>query len=349
MSTPIRVVHYLNQFFAGIGGEAAARSPVEIRGAAVGAARALQTALGDQATIVATLVCGDNHFHDERARARAAVQEALRSLRPDMVVAGPAFEAGRYGIACAEVCRLAAAEGIPAITAMHPDNPGALMHRREVIIVPTAGSATGMAESLGPLARLALKLGRGEALGSPEQEGYLPRGIRTVGYRTEPGHVRAMRLLLAKLHGRPWMSEIPYQPADRVEPAAAVADLTRVSVALVTTGGLVPTGNPDQQTSGNAQHYFRYPIDELQALKPGEWEAYHVGYFTHLVNRNPNYVLPLGYMRELEQAGAIGAVHPYAYTLPGVSTPVAQSQLLGRGIAAQLREAQVGACLLVST
>jgi glycine reductase len=346
---PIRVAHYLNQFFSGIGGEAAASSPVTIRQEAAGAARALQAALGDGAKVVATIACGDNFFHDERERARSSVSEALRALRPDVLVAGPAFEAGRYGIACGEVCRLAAAEGIPAVAAMHPENPGVLMHRREVIIVPTEASAAGMAAALPAVARLALKLARGEALGTAESEGYLPRGVRKPGFRDEPGYRRAVDMLLAKLEGRPYVSEIPYQAPEMVEAAPPIADLRQVAVALVTTGGLVPIGNPDGQTSGNAQKYYRYPIDQLQSLQRGEWEAYHVGYFTHLVNQNPNYVLPLGYMRELERAGAIGAVHPYAYTLPGVSTPVAQSEALGRGIAAQLREAKVGACLLVST
>jgi glycine reductase len=345
----IRVAHYVNQFFAGIGGEAAARTPVTVRPEPVGAARALAAALGDGAEVVATIVCGDNHFHDDRDLARNAVRDALRALRPHVLVAGPAFEAGRYGIACGEVCRLAAAEGVPAVAAMHPANPGVLMHRREVMIVPTAASAAGMQEALGPLARLALKLGRGEALGPADAEGYLPRGIRKAGYRAEPGYRRAIDMLLAKLHGRPYASEIPYQAPEMVEPAPPLADLRRTAVALVTTGGLVPIGNPDGQTSGNAQRYFRYPIEQLASLRPGEWEAYHVGYFTHLVNKNPNYVLPLGYMRELERAGEIGSVHPYAYTLPGVSTPVAQSELLGRGIADQLRAAKVGACLLVST
>jgi glycine reductase complex component B subunit gamma len=345
----VRVVHYINQFFAGVGGEAAANSPVTVRHEVVGAARALQGALPAEAEIVATLVGGDNFFHDERERARGAVREALRAVRPDVVVAGPAFEAGRYGIACAEVCRVAAAEGFPAVAAMHPSNPGVMMHRREVLIVPTAASAAGMQDALAPLTRLALKLARGEALGSAETEGYLPRGIRRTAYRPEPGYRRAVDMLLAKLNGRPYLSEIPYQAPDMVEPAAPIRELRRTSIALVTTGGLVPKGNPDGQTSGNAQKYFRYPVDQLQSLRPGEWEAYHVGYFTHLVNKNPNYVLPLGYLRELEKAGVIGSVHPYAYTLPGVSTPVAQAERLGLGIASQLREAKVGACLLVST
>lgn len=349
MPEPVRIVHYINQFFAGIGGEEAARAPVSVRQHPVGAARALATALGADAKLVATVVCGDNYFNDERTAAHAAVREALRQLRPDVVVAGPAFEAGRYGIACAEVCRLAAAESVPAVTAMHPQNPGALMYRREVMIVPTGASAAGMPQALPPLARLALRLARREPLGTAEAEGYLSRGIRKIGFRDRPGAERAVEMLLAKLGGRPYTSEIPYQPAGMVAPAPPVADLSKAAVALVTTGGLVPRGNPDGQTSGNAQKYFRYPIAQLESLREGEWEAYHTGYFTHLVNQNPNYVLPLGYMRELEKAGIIGAVHPYAYTLPGVSTPVAVAERLGLGIATQLMEAKVGACLLVST
>jgi glycine reductase len=344
-----RAVHYINQFFAGIGGEASANMPVEIRREPVGAARALAAALGGRATVVATLVGGDNYMTDERERAREAVRAALRELEPDVVIAGPAFEAGRYSIACAEVCRVAAAQGIPAVTAMHPSAPGALMYRHEIYIVPTSASAAGMQDALGPVCHLALKLARGEPLDTAEAEGYLPRGIRKPGYRAEPGFKRALDMLEAKLAGRPYVSEVPYQPPDAVEPAAPVRDLRTTRIALVTTGGLVPKGNPNHQTSGNAQKYFRYPIGQLQTLKPGEWEAYHTGYFTHLVDRNPNYVLPLGYMRELERAGEIGEVHPYAYTLPGVSTPVATARQLGAGIASQLREGQVGGCLLVST
>ncbi len=349
MGQPLRVVHYINQFFAGVGGEAAAGTPLAVQGEPVGPGRALQAALGGEAAIVATLVCGDNYFNDERDRARAAVREALTTLTPDVVIAGPAFEAGRYGIACAEVCRLAEDAGIPAITAMHPGNPGVLMHRFHLIAVPTGGTAADMPRVLPPLSRLALKLARGEELGPADVEGYLPRGIRRHGVREEPGAKRALDMLMAKLQGRPYTSEVPYQAPDAVAPAPPIVDLGRASLALVTTGGLVPLGNPDGQTAGNAQKYFRYSIEKLERLTPGEWEAYHAGYFTHLVNANPNYVLPLGYLRELEAQGVVGKLHEYAYTLPGVSTPVATSKRLGEGIAAQLREGQVGGCILVST
>ena len=55
MPEKIRVVHYINQFFAGMGGEEQAGQPPERRDGAVGPGRAFVGAFGDQAEIVATL------------------------------------------------------------------------------------------------------------------------------------------------------------------------------------------------------------------------------------------------------------------------------------------------------
>ena len=349
MPQPIRALHYINQFFAGIGGENMANTPVEVRPGAVGPGRLLQQSLGSAATVEATVVCGDNFFSDERERACARIRAILRETTPDLVLAGPAFEAGRYGAACAEVCAIAQAEGIAAVTAMHPENPGVLLHRRDIMIIPTGKSPVEMPSAIQRLAALGLKLARREKLGPAEAEGYLPHGIRRLGRRERPGYARAVEMLLTKLAGKPFQSEVPYQAPEAVRPAPPVKDLRKVSVALVTTGGLVPKGNPEGQLSGNPLKFYGYSVEELERMRPGEWEAYHAGYFTHIVDANPDYVLPLGFLRELEKGGVIGKVSPKAYTLPGVSTPVAQSQRLGLGIAEELRKDNAGGCILVST
>ena len=178
MAQPLRVVHYLNQFFAGIGGEDKADEGVSVRDGLVGPGRPLQQALGEAGTIVATVICGDNVMSDRTEEALGEIGAALGRLAPDVVIAGPAFGSGRYGLACAHVCRQAAAQGIAALTAMHPDNPGATSFQREVVIVPTGESATSMQPALDRLARLAVRLGRGETLGPSELEGYLPQGKR---------------------------------------------------------------------------------------------------------------------------------------------------------------------------
>ena len=102
MTTPIRIAHYLNQFFAGIGGEERADVGVSVREGPVGPGRALQAALGDAARVVGTVICGDNFINEspEAALAPPSSRE-LRELAPDVVVAGPAFGSGRYGLACA--------------------------------------------------------------------------------------------------------------------------------------------------------------------------------------------------------------------------------------------------------
>jgi glycine reductase len=118
---------------------------------------------------------------------------------------------------------------------------------------------------------------------------------------------------------------------------------------MVTTGGLVRKGNPDRQVSSNATRYYRHTVAELRSLSGNDWEAYHSGYFNHIVNSNPNYILPLNFLRDLEGEGTIGGVYEWIYALPGVSTPVAISKRLGTRIAEDLQAGGVHGCLLVAT
>lgn len=52
----ITVVHYLNQFFTGFGGENQANPPVETRSQAVGPGRSLRSIVSERARIVATII-----------------------------------------------------------------------------------------------------------------------------------------------------------------------------------------------------------------------------------------------------------------------------------------------------
>ena len=349
MSQALRVVHYVNQFFGGIGGEDQAHVGVSVRDGAVGPGRILEKALGDDARVVATIVCGDNFASESEVEASRAIGAELERIKPDVLVAGPAFGSGRYGLACALACKVAQGRGIPAVTAMHPENPGASNARRGIYIVPSGASTTSMQAALDALAPLARRLGRRETLGPSEVEGYMPRGTRRVHDRGRPGHQRALDMLLDKLHGRPYRSEVPYAAPERVSPAPPIADLSRARIAMVTTGGLVRKGNPDRQVSANAVRYHRHPVAELESLSPAEWEAYHAGYFNHIVNSNPNYILPLSFLRDLERQGKVGRVHEQIYALPGVSTPVAVSAGHGRSIAEDLKAGGVDGALLVAT
>ena len=349
MAVP-RIVHYLNQFFGGVGGEDKANQPLEVRAGPVGPGRALQTQFGDRATIVATLIAGDNYVADRRDDALAAARRALEEWRPDLLVAGPAFDAGRYGSACGAMCALAADLGIRGITAMHPDNPGVALYRRQTYIVPTGSSAIDMPNALSTLSRLALRVAGGDALGPAEVEGYLPRGERRYQERDKPAYERATDMLLARMHGQPWHSEVGVQGYESVPPAAPIPHLATAKIGLVTSGGLVPKGNPDRLPSGNVRDVFRYSIAGLDTLSVGEWECVHGGFLTDVVNtHNPAYVLPLPVMRVKERAGEIGEIYPYFFATVGNGTAVSNAKRFGQSIAREMKEADVRAVVLVAT
>jgi len=344
----VRVVHYLNQFFGGIGGEEKANMPVEVREGPVGPGRLFQQLFDGQGSVVATIICGDNYINEEPDALKSVVQ-ALRDARPDVLIAGPAFDAGRYGLACGAVCQAAEEIGIPAVSAMDPENPGVISYRRSVVILPTTSGPAEMQTILSQVQRIAIKLGAGEELGPAEEEGYLPRGIRKNATREGPGYKRALAMLVKKLNGQPFVSEVPFQSPENVTPAAPLPDLSRATIALVSTGGLIPKGNPDHMVAGNADRYHAYSVEGLASLTSDRWEAFHSGYYNQIASDNPNYILPLSHLRHLESEGTIGQVCPQLFTMAGVSTPVANSKGLGAKMAQELKEKSVDACILVAT
>ncbi len=347
--TSLRVVHFLNQFFGGIGGEQAANTALQVRAGPIGPGRLLEELLHEQGTVVSTLVCGDNYFAEQRDAALASVRDALKAAKPDMVVAGPAFDAGRYGLACAEVCRSAQAIGVPAVTAMHPENPGVLAYGPDIIVVPTGVSPAEMKKIIQDIMRLAIKLGRHEELGTAAAEGYLARGLRKPGMRQHPAAKRAVDMLVAKLSGLSFQTEVPMKLPDRVTPAPALADVKRATIALLSTGGLVRKGNPEKQSPRNPTRYYRHAVSELESLTKEQWQAYHGGYFNEYVNNNPNYILPLSFMRVLEKEGRVARVHDWIWAMPGVSTPVAKAKRFGEDIARELKGEGVDGAILVAT
>jgi betaine reductase len=347
---PLRVVHYLNQFFGGMGGEDHADVGVSVREGPVGPGIPLQRCLGDRATVIGTVICGDNYFNVEREAAREQVVAAVRALRPDVLVAGPAFNAGRYGVACAEVCLAVEAElDVPAVASMYVDNPAVAIYRRRLYIVPSGEHAASMAAALPPLAELAVKRGRRLPLGPAHVEGYLGRGIRRPVFVEQTGAQRAVAMLHAKLRGEPFVSEIPIIEYEAVPPASPLANLRAATIAVVTTSGLVPVGNPDGLRRSYSITWKRYPFAGQARLISGAYEVVHGGYEAQYANANPNYVLPLDALTVLEAEGIYGRLYPYFFTTAGVGTPTDVGERFGREIAAELRAAHVDGVVLTAT
>jgi glycine reductase complex component B subunit gamma len=347
----VRIVHYLNQFFGGIGGEKEADAALEVREGPVGPGLGLQQALDGQGQVVATLVCGDNYFNSQISTVLPAVLQSIQSYDPNVVVAGPAFNAGRYGFACGEVSKAVAEQlRIPAVTAMYPENPAVETYRKVpgVWIIPTGAMATDMRKLLPRLAQFAWKVGSGGEVGAAREEGYIPTGRRKLSSSPVPGVERAINMLLAKIAGEPFATEIPSEQFEQVSPAPAIKDLKTARVSVITTSGLVPKGNPDRFKMFNATEWHKYDLPDEPALHGGDWEVIHGGFNTAYAQANPNLVLPLDALREL--AGlAFGELDTNFYTITGVGTSLKTAKQAGEEIAASMRESRVDAALLVAT
>jgi glycine reductase len=345
-----RVVHYINQFYGGIGGEEKADTPAELHEGAVGPGLALTAQFGDQAEIVATIVCGDSYFNENIEAATAQILEWVREQQADVLVAGPAFNAGRYGVACGAVCAAVGEKlAIPTVTGMYTENPGAEMYRDKTYIVSTKNSAAGMRDAVKKMAPLALKLARGERIGASCEEGYLPRGERVNFFEKERGSKRAVDMLLKKLAGQPFETEYPMPSFDRVAPQPAVKDLSGAVVALVTSGGIVPKGNPDRIEASSASRFGEYSIAGLDTLSAAGWETAHGGYDPVYANEDPNRVVPVDVLRKLEKEGVIGRLHELFYSTVGNGTAVASARSFAKEIARRLLDAGVTAVILTST
>ncbi len=345
----LRIVHYINQFFAGLGGEEKADLKPDVRSGPVGPGRLLQSLLQGKGEVVATLICGDTYFAEQPEESCRRIADILWTLKADLLLAGPAFASGRYGLACGEVARMALNElKIPAVAAMHHENPGVQAAAAGAYIVPCGSSAASMKEALPPLLALGIKLASGSAV-SPDVDGYLPRGIRKNVTAELPAAVRAVNMLLAKIAGHPFTSEIPLPQFDRVPPASPIPHSREATIALVTESGLVPAGNPDRIESSRASHFARYSIDGLQAFTPGKFESVHGGYSTDLANADPNRLVPLDVARRLEKAGRIARLYDYYFTTVGNGTSVQKAQAFAREIASEMRRSGVQAAILTAT
>ena len=347
----IKVVHYINQFFAQIGGEEKADYPVELRkGEVVGPGMALTQNFKGEAEIIATIICGDSYFNENIDKAKAEILDMVKELAPDVFIAGPAFNAGRYGVACGTIAAAVQEElGIPSMTGMYVENPGADMFKNQVYMVATKNSAAGMRDAVKKMAPLALKLAKGEPIGASCQEGYMPNGVRVNFFEEERGSKRAVDMLIKKLSDKPFTTEFPMPDFDRVEPNPAVKDLAHAKIALVTSGGIVPKGNPDHIESSSASHYGEYDITGVMDLTEDTYETAHGGYDPVYANEDADRVLPVDVLRDMEKEGIIGELHHLFYTTTGNGTAVASAKAFADEFSQKLKADGVDAVILTST
>jgi glycine reductase len=341
----MRIVHYVNQFFAGMGGEDSAGTGPELRDGAVGPGRKLASLLGDEHEIIATAVCGDDYAASHPEFAAGLVAQA-RERGAEMIVAGPAFTSGRYGMACARIAAAASEAGLPALASMHPENPG-LGEAAGTAVVESGQTARQMKDSLERFAAGTLIVAAGEQLTA--QDGRIGPVARANRLAEHSAAERAVALVLTRLRGDRDATEIPLPDFDSVTPAAPVADVSEALVALVTEGGFVLAGNPDRLESARASKWVRYSLEGLDSAETGKFESVHGGFSTQWANADPNRILPLDMAREMEREGAIGRLHGEVLATTGNGTTVADARRFGMEWAADLRQQNIQAVILTAT
>jgi glycine reductase len=348
---PFRIVHYVNQFFGGVGGEEQANCEPRTTAGAKGPGRLFHKTFQEQGAnveIVATVICGDSFFAENQEKVLEEILPEIRKHSPDLVIAGPAFNAGRYGMACGAICSSLNELGIPAITAMYKENPGVDQYRKSVFIVECADLVTGMEDAVRQMVRLGKKILQGEEIEFPKAEGCFEQGIRKNYFHSEPGYRRAITMLLQKIHGDPFETEYPIPFFDRVDPQPAIADFRGVKIALITSGGIVPTGNPDHIESSSASKYGRYPLEGLETLEAETHQSAHGGYDNTYANTDPNRVLPIDMIRKLEKELGFTSYEWY-YATVGNGTSVDNAVKFAKEIVVDLIRDGVQAVILTST
>jgi|TARA_B100001964_G_scaffold202620_1_gene231097 glycine reductase len=350
MAEKIRVVHYINQFFAGSGSEEQAGLPPERRDGAVGPGKAFVPVLGGDAEIVTTLVCGDDYFSDQPDEAADALIDLIAADPLDVLIAGPAFNSGRYGMACGKVCqRVQERLGIPAVTGVSPENPAADVYTAYIYVVPTGDTAAKMRDAVPPMAALALKLARGEELATPDADNYFPRGRRRNKFVEDFAAVRAVTMLLKKVRGEVFETELRIPSLDRVPPAPKLQELENARLAVGTEGGTVPMGNPDHIEAVRATHWAQYPFTGEAALQVGTYESAHGGYDSRYANADPNRMVPVDGMRALEKKQVYRELYENFFSTVGCGMPIATGTEIGHAIAQAMKEEGIEGIVLTAT
>jgi glycine reductase complex component B subunit gamma len=346
----MRVVHYLNQFFGGLGGEEQAGAGLEARAGAVGPGKLLEPLLGGDARIVQTLICGDNYAVEHQDDMIAAALEKIRGANADLFVAGPCFNAGRYGMAAGALCVTVQSKlNIPVMTAMAAENPGTDLYREALYIVDSGENAAKMRDVLMIMTNLARKIVNRATIGTPKQEGYHARGLIRDQFVERNSGQRLVDMLLTKVKGDPFESEMVPTTFSRIPLPAPVRDISKAKFLLITDGGLVPKGNPDKIQGSAATRWGSYSIDGCDDLKGENYEISHGGYDPQFVRQDPDRLVPLDVMREMEQQGVIGELHNEFIATSGLSNPLSNTRRMGREMAAKAKQLGIDAVILTST
>jgi betaine reductase len=358
----LKVVHYLNQFFGQVGGEEKADIGFMVKSGPLGPGLALQKALGDKADVMATIICGDNTFSKNPEVAAEEGFKLIEPYHPDLFFAGPAFAAGRSGVACGAICKTVGEKlGIPVITGMYEENPGVEMYRKHAFICKTGNSARGMTESIAHMTKLAFKLISGEKevdllsqenLPKPEEFKYFSRHLLRNEYVDKTAAERSVNKLLVKMRGEAFESEVTLPKFEKIEPPLPIKNLLTSEIILISDGGLVPKGNPHGLSGRGNLRWATYEIDTFipEDFNSSNYEIAHTGYFPVQILEDPNRLVPVDAVRDLIKEGKVGKLHPSFFSTSGNATVSRRCAEMGEEMGEEIKKrGGINAVILTST
>lgn len=164
-----------------------------------------------------------------------------------------------------------------------------------------------------------------------------------------PSCKRALDMLLSKYYGKKYESEVPMESHDEVKIPVLQTKLSNATIILITDGGLVPKGNPDNLPCTNSSCFYQYSIKGKDSLDKNDYEVNHQGYDNTFVTENPNRLVPVDAMRNLEKKGVIGKLYDSYIVTTGVMTPVENSIMMGKNIAETMEQNNIDAAIITST
>ena len=345
-----KIIHYINQFYGGYGGEDTAGMKMEMKEAPVGPGLILEKLFAGRGKIVATVICGDNYITENLETVSDEIVRIVERYKPDIFIAGPGFNAGRYGLACgaltAKVCEQLR---IPSVTSLYAENPGVDLYKNRCYILKTDNNAKGMKKALEEVTIFSLRLLEGEEIGRGDRENYYGNGPAPVIDYSIPAPRRGVDMLLAKWKKQPFKTEVIMSLREPVPAPILQKPLSNIKLGLVTDGGLVPRGNPDRMVPVNSTMFKSYPIEGKDRLDAKDYEVSHQGYNNAFILEDPNRLVPLDAARNLVSKNIIQELFERYYTTAGVMTSMETGKKFGQCIAKELKDEGVDAVLLVST
>lgn len=132
-------------------------------------------------------------------------------------------------------------------------------------------------------------------------------------------------------------------------PAAGIKDMAHATIALVTTTGIVPKGNPDLIPSSNASTYGYYNISGVDDLIENGWETADGEYDPVYANLDADRMVPVDVLRDLEKEGGIGKLYNHFWSTAGNAMAIVNAKKMAAEIAEQIKTTGIDCVIVTST